>query len=564
MKNTYVKNTIILFVSMVISKIVGAVFKIPLTNILGGIGMGYYSTAYSLYTPVFAMTAAAVPTVIIKAVADNIALRRFANAQKVLRTAVVIFGATGLIGTAAILALARPFSDTVAQSPQSVWGIIAIAPSVFLCCISSVYKGYYEGCCNMMPSAVSQVAESVCRAVTGLSVSHLIIEYGMKCYAGGEMVFGVIAGSESEAVDIIMPYAAAGAVFAVTVSELCALVCLLVRKKVCKRIIDKSAGDTSTDRVAVIAKRLIKSCIPVSAAAIVVNLSSFIDLITIPRCLNFALSSDPGYFAACFSDIIKAQGGAVRLANFMYGSYTGLSWTMFMLIPSFTAMFGRSALPQIAGAWTLGNRKEFERKVTVVLRSNFVIGFPLYLGLSAMSRQILEFLFSGRQQEVSVSATSLFILGLGGVFLTLSSTFISIFQVIGRSDLPVKLMLPGCAVKLIFNVFTISVPAININGAAVSTVIMYAAVALGGYFALENVTGIDFHIIRRMAVPLSAGVVCAVVSRIVYGFVGESVNAVAALFLPIASGGAVYIILLIIFNEINLKSLLNRQKRKKF
>lgn len=549
---------------MVISKIVGAVFKIPLTNILGGIGMGYYSTAYSLYTPVFAMTAAAVPTVIIKAVADNIALRRFANAQKVLRTAVVIFGATGLIGTAAILALARPFSDTVAQSPQSVWGIIAIAPSVFLCCISSVYKGYYEGCCNMMPSAVSQVAESVCRAVTGLSVSHLIIEYGMKCYAGGESVFGVIAGSESEAVDIIMPYAAAGAVLAVTVSELCALVCLLVRKKVCKRIIDTSAGDTSTDRVAVIAKRLIKSCIPVSAAAIVVNLSSFIDLITIPRCLNFALSSDPGYFTACFSDIIKAQGGAVRLANFMYGSYTGLSWTMFMLIPSFTAMFGRSALPQIAGAWTLGNRKEFERKVTVVLRSNFVIGFPLYLGLSAMSRQILEFLFSGRQQEVTVSAASLFILGLGGVFLTLSSTFISIFQVIGRSDLPVKLMLPGCAVKLIFNVFTISVPAININGAAVSTVIMYAAVALGGYFALENVTGIDFHIIRRMAVPLSAGIVCAVVSRIVYGFVGESVNAVTALFLPIASGGAVYIILLIIFNEINIKSLLNRQKRKKF
>ena len=526
--------------------------------------MGYYSTAYSLYTPVFAMTAAAVPTVIIKAVADNIALRRFANAQKVLRTAVLIFGATGLIGTAAILALARPFSDTVAQSPQSVWGIIAIAPSVFLCCISSVYKGYYEGCCNMMPSAVSQVAESVCRAVTGLPVSHLIIEYGMKCYAGGEMVFGVIAGSKSEAVDIIMPYAAAGAVLAVTVSELCALVCLLVRKKVCKRIIDTSAGDTSTDRVAVIAKRLIKSCIPVSAAAIVVNLSSFIDLITIPRCLNFALSSDPGYFAACFSDIIKAQGGAVRLANFMYGSYTGLSWTMFMLIPSFTAMFGRSALPQIAGAWTLGNRKEFERKVTVVLRSNFVIGFPLYLGLSAMSRQILEFLFSGRQQEVTVSATSLFILGLGGVFLTLSSTFISIFQVIGRSDLPVKLMMPGCAIKLIFNVFTISVPAININGAAVSTVIMYAAVALGGYFALENVTGIDFHIIRRMAVPLSAGIVCAVVSRIVYGFVGESVNAVTALFLPIASGGAVYIILLIIFNEINLKSLLNRQKRKKF
>ncbi|MFR2154660.1 MAG: oligosaccharide flippase family protein [[Eubacterium] siraeum] len=196
MKNTYVKNTIILFVSMVISKIVGAVFKIPLTNILGGIGMGYYSTAYSLYTPVFAMTAAAVPTVIIKAVADNIALRRFANAQKVLRTAVVIFGATGLIGTAAILALARPFSDTVAQSPQSVWGIIAIAPSVFLCCISSVYKGYYEGCCNMMPSAVSQVAESVCRCRDRTFCVASCNRIRIKCYVAAK-VFRVIAGSES-------------------------------------------------------------------------------------------------------------------------------------------------------------------------------------------------------------------------------------------------------------------------------------------------------------------------------------------------------------------------------
>ncbi len=92
---------------MVISKVVGAVFKIPLTNILGGIGMGYYSTAYSLYTPVFAMTAAAIPTVIIKTVADNIALHKFANAQKVLRTAVFTFGLIGIVGTVSILILDR-------------------------------------------------------------------------------------------------------------------------------------------------------------------------------------------------------------------------------------------------------------------------------------------------------------------------------------------------------------------------------------------------------------------------------------------------------------------------
>lgn len=547
---------------MVISKIVGAVFKIPLTNILGGIGMGYYSTAYSLYSPVFAMTAAAIPTVIIKTVADNIALHKFANAQKVLRTAVFTFGLIGIVGTVSILILAKPFADIVAQSPQSVWGIIVIAPSVCLCCVSSALKGYYEGCCNMMPTAVSQVAESVCRAVVGLGASYFILDYGMKCFKNGDEIFGTIATNESSAIDIIMPYAAAGAVLAVTASELCALICLVVRKKFCKKVIDTTVGDTATDKAVTIAKELIKACIPVSVAAIVVNLSSFIDLITIPRCLNFALSCDSEYFRTCFSDIINSQGGAVRLANFMYGSYTGLSWTMFMLIPSFTAMFGRSALPQIASAWTLGNKKDFERKVTMVLRSNFVIGFPLYLGLSAMSRQVLDFLFSGRQQEVGVSTLPLFILGLGGVFLTLSSTFISIFQVTGRSDLPIKLMLPGCAVKLIFNVFTISIPEININGAAVSTVIMYAVVSLGGYFALENVTGIDFHIIKRMCIPLISGTICAIAAHFTYIFAAERMSRVISLFIAIGAGGIIYIILLIIFNEINIKSLLNRQKRK--
>ena len=545
---------------MAISKIVGAVFKIPLTNILGGVGMGYYSTAYSLYTPVFAMTAAAIPTVIIKTVADNIALGRFANANKVLRTAIMTFGSIGALGSVFILFLAKPFSDYVAQSPQSVWGIIIIAPSVCLCCISSVYKGYYEGCCNMMPSAVSQVAESVCRAIVGLGTSYFILNYGIKCYDSGKEIFGTLADNITQATDIIMPYAAAGAVLAVTASELCALVCLIIRKKLCRKVIDIYKGDTSTDRTFAIVRELLKNCVPISAAAVVINLSSFIDLITIPRCLNYALSCAPEYFSVRFSEIIGSQGGAVRLANFMYGSYTGLSWTMFMLIPSFKAMLGRCALPRIAGAWSLKNLVDFERKVSIVLRSNFIIGFPLYLGLSALSPYILDFLFSGRQQEIEVSVLPLFILGLGGVFLTLSSTFISVFQVIGRSDLPIKLMLPGCALKLIMNVFTISIPEINISGAAVSTVVMYAFVALGGYFALEAVTGIDFHILRKMSLPLIAGTVCAVIAYLSANILFERSVAFIRLLLSIGAGGFVYIILLILFNEINIKSLLNRQK----
>ena len=127
---------------MIITKVIGALFKIPLTNIIGGIGMGYYSGAYSLYMPVFAVTAAGIPTVIIKSVAQNIAASRYKNTEKVLRTALVIFGTIGLLGSALIVLLAVPFSEIVAGSPQCLWAILCISPSVFLCCISSVIKGY--------------------------------------------------------------------------------------------------------------------------------------------------------------------------------------------------------------------------------------------------------------------------------------------------------------------------------------------------------------------------------------------------------------------------------------
>lgn len=549
---------------MVISKVVGALFKIPLTNILGGIGMGYYSTAYSIYSPVFAMTAAAIPTVIIKTVADNVALEKYANAEKVLKTALAVFGTIGGVGTALIILFAKPFSDIAAQSPQSLLSILMISPSVCLCCLSSVLKGYYEGCCTMVPSAVSQVLESVSRAIIGLSASYFIINYGMEQYSLNGIIMGKEVANEIQALDTVLPYAAAGAIMAVTMSELCALICLVIRKKFNRKIININIGNKETEKKRVIAKRLIKDCIPVAAAAIVANLASFIDLITIPRCLNFALSKNPAYFTENFSGIISTQGGEVKLANFMYGSYTGLAWTMFMLIPAFTAMFGRSALPQIAAAWSLGNKNEFKNKVSIVLISNFAIGFPLYLGISALSGEILNILFSGRQQEVSISIVPLFILGLGGVFLTLTSTFISVFQVIGRADLPVKIMLPGCAVKLIVNVFSLSVPEINISGAAISTVAMYAFTALGGYFALETVTGIDFKVLKKMTAPLISGTICAYVAFIVNDLLKNDLSDIPRLAVSIISGGIVYVLFMAVLCRNQIKLIFKKQIAEKF
>lgn len=565
MKNrkSFAENTIILFISMIISKAVGALFKIPLTNIIGGVGMGYYSTAYSLFTPIFAVTAAGIPTVIVKVIANNIAASNYSNAKKVLWTALFTFGTAGFAGTLLIILLAVPFADYAAQSPESAWAIFAIAPSVFICCISSVLKGYYEGLCNMAPTAVSQVVEAVSRAVFGLGLAYLILNYGVDCYNAGEPVFGAAAETLDRAVDATLPFAAAGAIAAVTISELCGMLVLAVRHRLCKDCFEQEKSIGEVQRFSEIAKVLIKDCIPISLGAVVINLSSFIDLMTISRCINFSITENPVYFTNTFGTMIKSQGGSLRLANFMYGSYTGLCGTMFMLIPSFTGMLGRSALPEIAAAWSVNNRQLFKRKLSVVLKSNFIIGFPLYLGMAGLSGEILSVLYAGRPDEISVSVLPLFIQCIGGVFLTLSSTFFSVFQVIGRSELPIKLMLAGSAVKLIFNVFLITIPQFNISGAAISTVVSYAVVALGGYLALEAVTGSDYKILSLMFAPLAAGIFCGATAKFSYDALSGYFKAPVVLLIAIVIGALFYVLLLIILGGVHPKDLLNRQKIKK-
>lgn len=98
MNRKYIRNTAILFASMTITKIVGAIFKIPLANVLGGTGMGYFSTAYGLYSPVFALTAAGIPTVMMRITAQNIAAGRPGNAVRTRRTALLLFSAVGFLG----------------------------------------------------------------------------------------------------------------------------------------------------------------------------------------------------------------------------------------------------------------------------------------------------------------------------------------------------------------------------------------------------------------------------------------------------------------------------------
>ncbi len=545
MDRKYIRNTAILFASMTITKIVGAVFKIPLANVLGGTGMGYFSTAYGLYSPVFALTAAGIPTVMMRLTAQNIAANRPGNAVKTRRTALLLFSAIGALGTLLVAIFSVFFAERIACSPESAPAVIAIAPAVMICCVASVIRGYHEGMSDVVPSSAAAVAEAVSRAVVGLTAAYGVVFRAKNRFECGLDILGRHYADYSEAYSAILPVAAAGAVAAVSVSELCGLISLLISDK--RRRLKVPAGE-QTDRSLTITRRLIREIIPVAASALVMNCVSFVDLLTVTRTLQNAVAADSAYFIGNYGAII-AECGADGLANFMYGSYTGVAMTVFMLIPSFAGMTEKTALPEIAAAWERRDVPAAVQHCCTMFRAAASIGFPACLGAAAVGEPLLLTLYSRRAAEVSVCSGAFTILCLGGMFMIIASAMFGVFQAIGKAHVPLILMSFSVGIKALLNPILMSVPQLNISGAALATAIGYVFMSVTGALLLKKLLSPCVNVVSCVWRPFLGALACAACAHVVYSLMNSHVGNLICVAVSVVSGAFVYGISLIINSD---------------
>lgn len=542
--NKYLKNTAILFASMTITKIVGALFKIPLANVLGGTGMGYFSTAYGLYSPVFAVTAAGIPTVMMRITAQNIAASRPENALKTRRTAMLLFSLVGLGGTLIVALFSSFFAEHVACSPESTLAVIAISPAVMLCCIASVIRGYHEGMSDVMPSAAASVAEAVSRAIFGLAFAYGVIFWVKYRFENGLDVFGNDYASYEEAYSAALPYAAAGAILAVSISELCGLISLLISDR---RSRTATVHDSvPPERMRKIAVRILKEIVPVAASALVMNCVSFVDLLTVTRTLKSSALANSDYFLREFGGILSSCGGLDGLANFMYGSYTGIAMTMFMLIPSFAGMTEKTAIPEIAAAW---ERKDIDAAAVgccTLFRAAATIGFPACVGAAVLGQPLLSMLYSSRAAEVSVCARSFVILCIGGMFMIIASALFGVFQAVGKAYIPLLLMCGSVAVKAGLNPLLMSIPQLNISGAAISTALGYMLMAVAGVALLKKHLSTEIRIFHCVKTPLVGSIACGATALCVHRGLLKGSGSPFCIIISVICGAIVYGLLLII------------------
>lgn len=558
----YIKNTAILFISMAITKIVGALFKIPLANLLGGTGMGFFSTAYGLYSPIFALTAAGVPTVMMRITARCAAVGNKQHALAVRRYALVLFTFIGILGTAAVLVFAKPFAEHIAYSPQSTAAVICIAPAVMLCCTASVLRGYREGLSNVMPSAAASVAEAVSRAVFGLGISYAAIYYAKDCFYKGRTVFGADVSTVEQAYEAALPYAAAGAILAVSISELFGLLTLIISERKYRENEKLPPRCSYCSRK--ICFQLIKETLPIAASALVMNCASFVDLLTVTRTLSASIENHPEYFNTAFGNVINSCGGLEGLPNFMYGSYTGIAMSLFMLIPSFASMTEKTAAPEIAAAWERKDGTVLREKITLQLRAGAMIACPACFGAAALAEPILTMLYRSRAAEVAVCKNSFIILCLGGIFMVISSAIFGIFQSINKAHIPLIMMAASVVIKLLLNSVLMYIPQLNISGAPLSGMIGNIFMTVFGIIALNRCLSEKINLLGAITKPLTCGIACGFSAFITFSMISEALGATLATVFSTITGAIIYVILLIFTGFFRTSTIIKEKNSKNF
>ena len=504
----FIKGSAILLAMVLITKILGLLYKIPLTNLLGGTGMGYFASAFSVFTPIFAIVVSGIPSTMARLTAENYALERFSNMRHTKRTAFLLFTVISTVAADVMIISSNILSHHVIGEPNTKYALMCVAPSIIFCTIMSVERGYCEGLQNMIPTAVSEIIETLFKLILGLGFAYGLMYHMSDMYDKTSMIFGTSYADQRQAASAALPFIAAAAILGSSIASAIACLYILISCKikgdgVTKQMLQK---DTVTDSTSITVKKLINCCLPIALISVIMTFANMIDMLTVNPCIKTAMKTAPHRFDSLLSDKLTAS----MLPNFIYGSYTGLAVTVFGLVPTLTAMFGKSILPSLAESCAKNDKKAMQSGLTKMLTVTSIIAIPAGMGIAVLSEPILRFLFGGRETEIQVCIMPMSILGIAVIFLAIATPCFSILQTLGKPHKAIIIMLLGGIIKLFLNIILIRQPMINITGAAISTLVSEVFICVLSVHAVCRMTGLRPKISEIFVKPTYAALMCSV------------------------------------------------------
>lgn len=563
-KQSYLQGAFVLAMATIIVKIIGAFFKMPLSNLLGGVGGSYFSAAYTIFNIIYSLAVAGFPIAISKMVSENMVLGRYKDARKVLRVSLVIFSISATICFLIMFLGAGVFSSMI-KLDGAKRSIMALSPAIIFTCVMAAYRGYYQGLQNMFPTAISQIIEAITKLGFGILFSYATQKYALNMYEETGKVFGLVIENKQEALIEISTYSAAAAILGITVSTLVGLIFIYLRHLFVGDTITreqlKNAPKPKSAKLT--AYKMFSIAVPICLGAIAVNLTTFIDTLSVMSRLQKAMAENSELILSMFDNLIPKDLPISEVASYLYGAYSMFSVSIFNLVPALTATIGISALPMVSGAFAKRNRHEVKMGVQSVLRVTAIIAFPAGIGISFMSGQITQLLYYDRPMEAAIAAILLKTLGVSAVLVALTAALNSMLQAIGKVTVPVKLMLFGGLIKLSINFIFVAIPRLNIIAVTWGTLACYTFLVIASTFVLYKNIRAKFDLTGVIIKPGFCALLCGLSAWVSNDFISKFWQSKIVLFISIGIGGIVYAISMILVKGIQKNDVLFLPKGEK-
>ncbi len=398
--NNYLKQAGILAAAGIICRIIGILYRSPLTTIIGDEGNGYYTSAYNIYTIVLLLSSYSIPSAVSKIIASKLALKEYRNAHKIFHCAMIYVCVIG--GAASIFIF---FGAGLFLEGEAAVVLQVFSPTIFLSGFAGVLRGYFQAHGSMLQTSASQIAEQILNAVISLFAAHMLI--GM--VSQGDKTKQAIYGAAGSAL---------GTGSGVVVALLFMLSVYWLNRRLLYRRIERDRH-RYTDSYGNILRGMLGTVTPIILSTFIYNFSTSFNQIVYSKVM------------------IYSRGLTVAETATSYGVFSGKAMVIINIPIALASSLSSAMIPAVSASSALGDLPATRRKAENAMLTTMLIAIPSAVGLFVLAEPIMKLLFP-QKDTLDMAARLLAFIAVTVVFYSLSTLSNGILQGIGKVNLPVR------------------------------------------------------------------------------------------------------------------------------
>ncbi|MDE6016137.1 MAG: polysaccharide biosynthesis protein [Acetatifactor sp.] len=532
--NDFVLQAGILAAAGIISRIIGLLYRSPLTAVVGTLGIGYYQVAYSFYTIVLLISSYSIPSAISKVIAQKLAVKEYRNAHRIFRCALGYVLVVGGVASLVLFFGAGWFLKDEAAVPV----LRTFAPTIFIYGILGVLRGYFQAHRSMAQTSVSQILEQIANAAVSIGAAVLLIKN----------VMGTMEIPEDETLKVTRAtYGAVGSALGTGAGVLVALLFMLaiyaLNRRLIYRRIDYDRHEY-LDSYGEIIKTITLVVTPFILSTAVYNLSSVVN-------------------SKVYVDVIPDMMKLDSTASYNnYGIFSGMAQTISNIPIAFASAMASAMIPSVATFVAAGKISEARDKIGVAVKSTMVISIPSAVGLLVLAKPVTALLFPSQTDEtLTFAGTLLMSLSLSVVFYALSTLNSSILQGLGRVNTPIVNAAIALTAQTVTLFLLLRFTKLDLYSLVVANTLYSGIMCVLNQWSVRRAIGYRQEMISSFGIPFLASAFMGAATWVVYEVVYLLTESMRIAVLPaLVVAVPVYFVMMLILRGLTEEELLGFPK----